>query len=63
MTYTYLIIYLYRCCSREGEFTGSFFYYTDKKSATANSRMRKKQLKKSLTLREQKVKGNSWSTT
>lgn len=31
MTYTYLIIYLYRCCSREGEFTGSFFYYTDKK--------------------------------
>ena len=25
--------------------------------------MRKKQLKKSLTLREQKVKGNSWSTT
>lgn len=31
MTYTYLIIYLYRCCGREGEFTGSFFYYTDKK--------------------------------
>ena len=63
MTYTYLIIYLYRCCSREGEFTGSFFYYTDKKISDCELADVKKQLKKSLILREQKAKGNLWSTT